>query len=529
MPVDSLNSARALPPRATKRWYIQIGLILLVLIAIATRFPAPWRMEVTNDEMLHLKSWRNHYGTNSIFPLFVARLQSLPKSRLNQQLIDLYNRGPLFQRGFLILTDGHPPTFPSLMEAIQTFSNSSLIAQRTVSAVMSLASIVTAFFIGRKIKDDALGLCLSTLFCVSATGQIFAGIARPYATGELTLLLAILAFAKDTIEKPSSPRLLLIFALIAQSLQWFNWIPVGILVAAALIRRCRGGATVGQLLRQTWGYALASLLLLAYAYGQTKNPTLANRFGGRSFLAFWIDFTAASPLSELGRFGSPGFSIGAAIFVLLILGGALALFIRGRENLNYRAVAGPFLIVLAVCAIMMPICPVGPRFLIPFMVMPILLAGICLREAAQSAEATGAAAISVLLILGGLSLVFPADPYDRFVPTDQRYSALATELAGRLQPGDIWIAYPYFLGDRLYRYAAIPAPIQPQSPQEMTRALEHAEQDAGHSCYVVIEEETAKAFRDLRDAPVIWKTSPVIELRQLPHQQPGEEKPLHGS
>ncbi len=272
---------------------MRVGLGLLIVIGLATRVAAPWRMEVTTDEMLHLKSWRNHYGTNDQFPIFVARLNSLPPSSLNQRLIHIYRSGPLAQRGFLILVDGHPPFFPGLMELIAALTNSSLAAQRLVSAAASIGTLVAAFLLGKKIRDNALGLCLSALFCVSVTGQYFAGVARPYATSELVLVLAILAFVDDSIRNPRSPRRFLAFALLAQMLQWFNWFPVGVLVGAVLFRRWRSGNSVTLLARQFAWYVFASVLLLGYMVVQTKNPTLSSRLGLQSVSDFWRNFTGA--------------------------------------------------------------------------------------------------------------------------------------------------------------------------------------------------------------------------------------------
>ena len=48
------------------RWLKYIAAILIILLAAITRLPSPWRMDVTNDEMLHLESYRNHYRTDDI-------------------------------------------------------------------------------------------------------------------------------------------------------------------------------------------------------------------------------------------------------------------------------------------------------------------------------------------------------------------------------------------------------------------------------------------------------------------------------
>ena len=54
---------------------VLVGMALAVLLTAYTRLPAPWRVGVTNDEMLHLESFRNHYRTDDIYPVFVRKVE----------------------------------------------------------------------------------------------------------------------------------------------------------------------------------------------------------------------------------------------------------------------------------------------------------------------------------------------------------------------------------------------------------------------------------------------------------------------
>ncbi len=494
-------------------WSMCIGIALLLIVTLFSRGPAPWRTEVLNDEMLHLRSWRNRYGTDSIFPIFMARLESLPPSSMNRRLMRIYETGPVAQRGFIILVDGHPPLFPAAMESIAAATNSNLYAQRLVSTFASLASVVAAFLLGQKLRDDALGLCIATVFCISATCQYFAGSARPYATSELVILLAVLAFVDDSIRRPSSPRRFLLFAFLAQSIQWFNWVPVGILVASALVRRRNAGMPMRVLVRQIAWYCAGSIALLFYMYLQTRNPTLSGRLRPRGLAEFWFDFTAASPLSHLGRFGSIGFTIAGALTIVLALGGVVSLLRDHPTAERYHAVGWPLSIALAMCGAMMLIAPTGVRFLVPFMVFPCIFAGVALRELGRTPHGAALLAILLLLSMGSLSVAAPVNPYARHFREDEPYSPFANALRANLQPGDIWIAFPYFFADPLFRYAQLPPPLQPQSNAQMAEAL--AQTRPGHSCFILTGGQIAAQFPQLRSARVILGSTDGMELLRV--------------
>lgn len=85
--------------------------ISILAFAVLILAPAPWRAEVVNDEMLHLESWRNRYGTDDQFPIFIARLeQSAVLSAENfEKVKSVYDDFPWLQRALFLLPDGHPP------------------------------------------------------------------------------------------------------------------------------------------------------------------------------------------------------------------------------------------------------------------------------------------------------------------------------------------------------------------------------------------------------------------------------------
>ena len=66
------NRAETSPPlRRRAEWLV---VIVLLAAGAATRVPMLWRIEPTNDELLHLESWRNRYWSNDQFPVFRERL-----------------------------------------------------------------------------------------------------------------------------------------------------------------------------------------------------------------------------------------------------------------------------------------------------------------------------------------------------------------------------------------------------------------------------------------------------------------------
>ncbi len=57
------------------RWLKYIAAALIILLAAITRLPGPWRMDVTNEEMEDLESYRNHYRTDDISPDLLQKLE----------------------------------------------------------------------------------------------------------------------------------------------------------------------------------------------------------------------------------------------------------------------------------------------------------------------------------------------------------------------------------------------------------------------------------------------------------------------
>ncbi len=163
---------------------------------------------------------------------------------------------------------------------------------------------------------------------------------------------------------------------------------------------------------------------------------------------------------------------------------------------------------------MMLISPDGARFLIPFMVVPALIAGIAMRGLGTTPRGAAVIASVLLAFLGALSVGAPIEPYARYIRVDPPYSPLAKSLAENLRQGDTWAAYPYFLADRLYRFAPLPTPVQPQSEQELLTYLETRK--PGNACFVLVPITDAQTFPELRTGKVIFTTPDDMVLLRMP-------------
>src|SRR5260370_23688232 len=140
---------------APAAWLRITVLAMLATLALATRLPAPWRLDVTNDEMYHIKSWRHLYRTGDVIPLFSRRLDQTNRfsAAQKEQLKELYRTSPLFQRLLCVKDDYGSVGFSSLAETIEAVSKSNLTALRVPSVLFSLGTIVLAYLLGRALMD----------------------------------------------------------------------------------------------------------------------------------------------------------------------------------------------------------------------------------------------------------------------------------------------------------------------------------------------------------------------------------------
>ena len=457
-----------------------IPVLLLVVLSLWTRVPAPWQMDVTNDEMHHLESWRNRYKSDDVYPLFLEKLEA--KENLSPSRLELarrlYHSSSLVPHALLVLVDPQPPLFPTLAEITAKLTDSSLVGVRLWSVVFSLLAIWIGYLAGRELAGHLCGLWLAILVCIGAVTQYFAGIGRPYALTQLTILLAIWAFARRQKDQTTLARFLG-WCLLAQAVQWMAWAVVGPMVIVELLRRWRSGTALAQLVRRTWWYALISVLLLMEMSIQARNPVVARQGGLMPLKFVWWCFAVASPTGHLGSFGDIALYAGGAVVVGLGIAGAIVMLRRRpqRQACEWWLHAG--LLAAAAGGIFASVVVgVTVRFEVSYITPWLVLTAIGLLALAPQPRAALMTATAVLLAFGWLSLWHPQDPFTRIADYDVRWSEVAAVMKQQQRPDGRWIGFAPSIACNLYQYGPFPEPIAPFRMQELQQLLDSGKVDA---------------------------------------------------
>lgn len=465
--------------RTVSWWWIPT--VLLVGLAFFTRVPAPWQMDVTNDEMHHLESWRNRYKSDDVYPLFLQKLEakeSLSPARL-ELIRKLYHSSPLVPHAMLVLVDPQPPLYPTLAEITAKLSDSSLIALRLWSVAFSLLAIWVGYLTGREVAGRLCGLWLAILICIGAVTQYFAGIGRPYALTQLTLLLALWAFARRQKDQTTLPRFLG-WCLLAQAVQWMAWAVVGPMVIVELLRRWRAGSTLPHLARQTWWYALVSVLLMMEMFIQARNPVVTRQGGLMPLWFVWASFAVTAPTGHLGSFGDTPLHAGGAVVAALGLVGAIVLLRRRRQPVEAGIASQAYepwlhagLVAAAAGGIFASIVVgVSVRFQVSYITPWLVLTAVGLWALIPRPRAALMTATAVLLAFGWLTFWHPQDPFTRIADYDVRWSEVAAVLKQHQRPDGRWIGFAPSIACNLYRYGPFPEPIAPFKMQELQQLLD---------------------------------------------------------
>jgi hypothetical protein len=479
------------PERAPAPWLRNVVLGLLAALSLATRLPAPWRLDVVNDEMYHIQSWRNRYRTDDVLPLFLQRIEET--NRLSSQQKDslrrLYQNSPLFQRLLCVKGDYGSVGYSALAEAIEALSKSSIIALRIPSVLFSLGTIVLAYVLGKTLWDEALGLWIAALFAVGLLQQVYAGVGRSHGMTQFALVALLTMFVREQRYQYGSPWRMLLVALFGQMAHITGWAVIGILVASELVRRYLAGTSLRALVRQTWWYAAASVLIFGlFMFASFGTSVIGANVYYPGVDVWWSNFCIASPFGHLAAFGK-GWQWGSAIaWVVLILNGLRLLF---TEEWG-RGFRWPFLIALVVCLCVPFAASSSVRHLMSYGVIPMVLSGIGARGLFRSSIAALAGVAALLVVFTPISLAYGDEcRYGLIMTSEVRYSQVADLLAREMEPGDIWISWPYYLGCPLYPYRELPEPAMPITPDEFKEALR--KRPADHSCFVLLVRVDEKA------------------------------------
>ncbi len=507
-------------PQAPVPWLRGLALGLLIVLALGTRLPAPWRTEVLGDEMLHLESWRNHYRTSDVMPLFRTRLERHPSipAAWKSTLLHLYHTNPLFRRVPFLVGDPPSPAFNVVSETSEILSHSSLLALRLPSVVCSLLALLVAYAIGRELWDDALGLWVAALLALGPVAQIFAGIGRPHTLSQVALFGVILMFVREQRRGYESPWRFLLVCLLAQTTHWAGWAVIGPLVVSELVRRWISEVSLGRLFRQSWWYALGSVVLLGILklFVLVTSATAAN-VGYPGARTLWGYLCITSPFGHLAGFGTVGLTLSGVMFIALVALGVHTTFERDSRLREFR---WPFLATLVSSAISACAMCAGTRHMLLYVPIPIVLAGIGARRLFGRPSASYAALVAVLAIGTLLSLFYTEDPYRYVLTNDARYSAVARDLRARMAPGDTWVSLPYFLAMPLYREHAFPEPAMPLNETEFHEFLQARPKD--HACFAFVPIHIADGDPMLGGA--VWRRTYLsgMTLVELPKEDPAD-------
>jgi hypothetical protein len=496
-----------------------VVLALLAALALGTRLPAPWRTEVIDDEMYHIKSWLHVYRTDNVVPLFPHQvdLSNRFDSRQKEQLKELYRTSPLFQRLVCVKSDYGSLGYSTLAETIEAISESNLSALRVPSVLFSLGSILLAYLLGKALVDEALGLWLAAFLTVGMLPQVYAGLGRPHGMTQFALLAVIYAFVLEQRQQRPSPWRLLVIALCAQTAHLTGWAVVGIFVTSELVRRYLAGTSIGTLIRQTWWYAALSLALLGVIMVNAMGTSVIGANVYYPGVKQWLDnICLASPFGHLARLGEPWMWLSGLAWAGLTLHGMRVLFAKESGCRSFR---WPFLITLVVSLSVPFYASSGVRHMMIYGVMPTILSALGARFLFRTPGAALAGVAVVLAALTPLSLTGRDYVYQFILPSEVRYSELADRLASEMKPGDIWISWPYFAGFSLYPYRALPAPIMPLTGREFVEAVHNRPPD--HACFVLIAKVDEKSDPALMQAALRVEYPNGLILLKLPPGPPG--------
>jgi hypothetical protein len=495
-------------------WLKIVVIGMLAALALATRLPAPWNTEITNDEMYHIKSWRTRYRTDDVMPIFLRRLDETNRfsTAQKEKLKHLYHTSPLFQRLLCIKSDYGSFGFSTLAETIEFLSESNLTAVRVPSVLFSLGSIVLAYLLGKALMDEALGLWLAAFLTVGMLPQVYAGLGRPHTMTQFGVMAVIYALVLEQRQHRPSPSRFLIVALFAQTAHFTGWAVVGTLVASELVRRYLSGTSLAVLFRQTWWYAALSVMLLGVicVVGMGTSFISANVAYPGVYTLF-SNFCLASPFGHLARLGEPWMWLSGLVWVGLILNGVRVLF---AEESGWRGFRWPFLITLVVSLSVPLVASNGVRHMLIYGVMPTIISALGARDMFRTQSAALAGVAVVLVALAPLSLTGSDYRYQFILTYDVRYSKVANRLASEMKPGDVWISWPYFAACPLYPYRALPDPIMALTRDEFLEAVHH--RPADHACFVLMARTDENIDPVLKQAPLRVEYANGTVLLKLP-------------
>lgn len=471
------------------QWFPTLTVAAIAVLVAITFAPSVWRLDPLIDEMYHLESWRNRYGTDDPLPVFHVRLAATGKLTAGQKdwLADLYRTSPLFRRLLFVQSDPPSPLHSALGEIIQAASNSSVVALRIPSLIAAVGVVWLMYLLGRRLLDPGLACCLASLACVGPLVQTYAGVGRSHMLAQFALTGLLYSLIGSQEDPRRSPARFLAWAVLAQVSHWSTWAVVGPVVGAEFIRRLTSGCSFMMLLKQSAWYLVTSVALIGVFVLQNVGTTAAGNMTG-TFQGVWDYFCHASPFGFASQFGRGGFMTAAGLlFAALALAGACV----GLRETTTRLRAFVIPVIAGVCGslIGMYFMTAGIRHMLIYQAPWIVLAGIGLRYACGTATCAMAVACGTVVLSALVALANPVDPYENLLHGDIRYSQPAAVLRRELRPGERWAAWPYYQGNAFFPFGPFPVPFLPNTEGELLTIMTSA--DAPRFLFTTVDAEAA--------------------------------------
>jgi len=478
-------------PPSTLTLLQRLTTLAIACVVGLTFVPSLWRLDPLIDEMYHLRSWRNRYGTDDPLPIFHVRLAASGSLTDGQKetLEHLYRTSPLFRQLLFVQSDPPSPLHSTLGEIIQAATNSNIVALRVPSLLAAIGAVWLMYLLGARLLDRGLAYCLAALACVGPLTQTYAGVGRSHMLAHFALTGLLYALLRDQPDVGRSPKRLLAWALLAQVCHWSAWAVVGPVVGAEFMRRLLAGCTLSQLLKQTWWYAIASIGLVGVFILQNVGTTAAGNMTG-TFLGVWDFFSRSSPFGFVSQVGySAAVKAAGAVFAGFAIAGAWF----GLRDMKPQVRTFVVPVIAGACGslIGMYFMAAGIRHLLIYQVPFVVLAGLGLRYACGSEIRACAVAFGMVLLSILVALLKPVDPYEHLLHGDVRYSQAAAVLKRELRPGDRWAAWPYYQASPFYRYGPFPEPLTPANTDELGTIM--SSPNRPRFLWMTMEEESRNA------------------------------------
>jgi hypothetical protein len=294
------------------------------------------------------------------------------------------------------------------------------------------------------------------------------------------------------------------------------WPVIAPLLMAAVAARHRVNPSIRSIVRESWWYCLASMLLLFQFGLQIANPVISNQVVSRGTGSFWRGYSLAAPFAELGSIAPIWTSIGAVVFTAACIVGVRSIYRdRARPGAERYALLGAFLANLIVIAAE----PNNVRFYIVPLTILIFYAGVGVNALLPSRLYAELALSCVMMVFLLLAAVHPEDPYARVFDYETRYSAVAARVSAEIKPGDVWFSFPDFIANPLYLYGA-PAPME--VPDE--KSMDSVAQQCGRQGNCLVFAKMPQLLRgrwtlvDPGSPKAFWAFSNQYGLARIPPQ-----------